>query len=251
MALTWSLRRKLLYSGTTIFVALLIVVFIWFKYFNVPPTCFDGRQNGNEIGVDCGGSCALLCVSQTSDPTVLWARAFPNGANTYTAAAYIHNPNAAGAHDVGYAFQFFDADNKLVQEKDGVMDIPPQQTVPVVEPMIYAGNRTIVRTLFSFANTPVWKRVPKGTIPELRVKSQTLSSDTKRLDATIANSSLVQNAPEVTVIAVLFDSQGIARAASKSLVPVVPSNSSEQVVFTWPQSTDNIARTEVTILPSF
>ena len=28
-----------------------------------PPSCFDGAQNGNELGVDCGGDCAAVCYS--------------------------------------------------------------------------------------------------------------------------------------------------------------------------------------------
>ncbi len=232
-------------------VAFFFVGYIWLKYFNDPATCFDQKQNGSEIGVDCGGVCALLCRQQVHDPIVLWSRAFPNGTQAYSAAAYIENNNSAGAHAVHYAFQFFDANNKLVLERDGVTEIPPVHIVPVVEPAIYAGNRTIVKALFSFSELPVWKKIPSDAIPNLHLAGQTLSANSSRLDATIENISLVQDAENVTLAAVLFDADGVARAASKSVVPHIDHRSSINVVFTWPQGLENIVRSEVTVLPSF
>ena len=251
MAISWSLRRKMLYSGATMLVALLIVGFIWLRYFNAPPTCFDQKQNGSELGVDCGGVCALLCSQQVHDPIVLWARAFPNGTQAYTAAAYIENNNSAGAHAVHYAFQFFDDKNNLVLERDGVTDLPPVHIVPVIEPAIYPGNRTITRALLSFSTLPVWQKVPANAYPPMRLSTQTLSADSSRLDATIQNTSLIQDATNVTVVAVLFDADNVARAASKSVVASIPHSSSVNVVFTWPQPVPNITRSEVTVLPSF
>jgi len=33
------------------------------QYFGVPSTCFDGMQNSDEVGIDCGGSCLNVCPS--------------------------------------------------------------------------------------------------------------------------------------------------------------------------------------------
>jgi hypothetical protein len=251
VAISWSFRRKALYSGTTALVALCIVWLIWFKFFDAPPSCMDGRQDADELGVDCGGSCSLLCQSQTQDPTVLWSRAFPSGVNTYTAAAYVKNNNRAGAHNVHYAFQFFDADSKLVLEKDGVMDIPPIPVVPVVDTGIYTGSRTITRTLFSLSDTPVWVKADQSISLPLKVTLQTLTPDGSRLDATIQNNSLTQDYSNLVVAAVLFDAQGIARASSKSLVVSLQHQANQKVVFTWPAGVPDAVRSEVTILPSF
>ncbi len=251
MTLSWSLRRKLVYSTVIFLISVACVAFIWFKFFSATPTCFDQEQNGVETGVDCGGACSLVCPLEARAPVVQWVRAFPNGNNVYTAAAYIQNNNGeTGAHAVRYAFQFFDADNKLVIEKDGIVDIPPVQTIPIIESNIDVGNRTISRTLFSFADLPVWQRVPHGSVPNIRIVSQTLSPDATKLTATIEN-VLLEDIPRVTVAAVLFDGQGVARAASKSTIPLLERASSATVVFTWPQSIEGIKRAEISILPSF
>jgi hypothetical protein len=64
------------------------------------------------------------------------------------------------------------------------------------------------------------------------------------------NDSL-EDAKKVTIVAVLFDAQGVARAASKSTLASLARKSSETVVFTWPGEFRDIARAEITILPSF
>lgn len=251
MTLSWSLRRRLMYSGGTLLVALCVVVFVWIKFFIVPPTCFDGKQNGDETGVDCGGSCALVCQSDVHPPVVLWTRVFPDGPHTYTAVAYVQNNNGeTGAYGVHYSFQLLDADNKLVVEKDGVMDIPPVQTIPIMAPAVDVGNGTVAHALFAFNDTPAWQRVPHGSVPALRVVSQTLAPDGTRLDATVENDSL-NDQSNITVVAVLFDDQDAARAASRSVIPALSSRSSTHVVFTWPQNVPNIARAEISVLPSF
>ena len=251
MTLSWGFRHKLMYSGVILLVALLAGLFIWFKFFTTTPTCFDGKQDGGEAGVDCGGTCALVCSGIASAPVVLWARAFQNGPQTYTAAAYIQNNNGeTGAHNVHYTFQLFDADNMLVVEKDGVTDIPPVQTTPIVEPTIDTGNRTVTHALFAFNDTPVWERVPHGSVIPPRIVSQVLAPDASRLTATIENDT-VTNLSNVGVIAVLFDANGVALAASKSVLPQLAGRATADVVFTWPQGVQYVARADISVLPSF
>lgn len=226
-----------------------LLLFIYERYFTSAPTCFDGKFNGNERGVDCGGSCALFCTADTRAPVVLWSRAFEVAPHTYTAAAYVQNPNpGAAARDVAYSFQLFDDKNLLVTERTGTINIPPVQTVPFIDPNINVGNRTVAKAIFSFSAAPVWSRV--GALPALRASNQYLSPDASRLSATIINDSIT-DANKVVVAAVLFDSGGVARAASRSTLSVVPRKGSQPVVFTWSGGVRDIVRAEITILPSF
>ncbi len=241
----------MLYMGVAGALALVALIFIWEYFFTAPPTCFDGKKDGNELGVDCGGSCALLCPSQTRDPLVLWARAFPNGPSTAAAAAYIENDNVnAAAKQVPYSFRFYDADNNLIIEHDGVADLPPLQTIPIVEPVVDVGNRVVARTLFAFSQPPVWYTVMPTSIPLVTVSNQELATDGSRLTAKL-NNGTIDDVHNLAVVAVLFDADNIARAASKSVIPVVSHQSSTDVVFTWSPGVPNIVRAEITVLPSF
>ena len=74
--MTWATRRRF------IIVLILVVVFggLAFWHFSsslfVAPTCSDHKQDGDEVGVDCGGTmCTVMCASQVSVPTVLTERA--------------------------------------------------------------------------------------------------------------------------------------------------------------------------------
>ncbi len=70
---SWSAKRKLVYA--IMFFSFVIIVvglptfFIWYQ----KPTCFDGKKNGDEVGVDCGGSCRLLCSFEAVEPDILWS----------------------------------------------------------------------------------------------------------------------------------------------------------------------------------
>ncbi len=251
MALSWSNRRKALYLGVLGVIVLIILILLYQWFFTAAPTCFDGKQDGNEMGVDCGGSCALICPASAHAPAVLWARAFRNGQSTYTAAAEIQNSNpGAGAKNVGYSFELFDADNQLVVERDGTVDLPPVATIPIIAPSIDVGNRTVTHALFAFTALPTWSAVPAGSIPAFGVADQNLAPDGSRLSATISNPSGL-NTSDITVAAVLFDAAGNAQAASQTTIASLPRQSSAPIVFTWPGGVPGIVRAEITILPSF
>ncbi len=249
MALSWSSRRQLLYYIVAGIVGLIILSFGWKVFLTTTPTCSDGIKNGSELGVDCGGSCSLICKNSAYQPRVLWARAFETDTHVYSAAAYIQNPNpGAGARAVRYSFQLFDENNVLVVEREGVTDLPPMNLIPIVETNMNVGLRTVARTLFSFSEVPVWNTI-SGSRPDLHLTGQQLEADGSRLSATLTNNSL-EDAGRVVVVAVLFDGDGIARAASKTTLTMAR-KSSQPVVFTWPRGTPNIVRAEMTVLPSF
>lgn len=251
MTLKWSVRRQLLYYVVAAIVAIFLSIVAWQTLFSATATCFDKRQNGGEAGVDCGGSCTLLCQETARAPVVLWARAFKTSPRAYTAAAYVQNQNTgAGARAVSYSFQLFDDKNLLVVEKTGVIDLPPVRTIAVVEPKVDVGNRTVARTQFSFSTLASWSRVAADAIVSVKVTDQQLSADGSRLSATLVNDTL-EDSSRITVVGVLFDQYGTARAASKSILDRIPAKSSQSVVLTWPFGVPDIARADIIILPSF
>ena len=228
---------------------LVVVLLVGLQLFSHPATCTDGIQNGTETGVDCGGSCAALCANTAQKPIVLWARTFPTSSKTVTAAAYIQNTNVgnhAGSYGVRYAFRLYDADNLLIVERDGVIDIPPQNIVPVVEPNIVVGERKVAHVFFDFSNEPSWEKISPASLPTIRLSNQYLSSDGLQLSAMVNNEGLY-SVHDLTVAAVLFGASGEAVAASKSLLPSVPAGGSQQAAFTWTIASQPV-RAEITPL---
>jgi hypothetical protein len=69
----WAFWRRIQYgAGFTTFCSL-VGTLIYFGFFYTPANCFDGFLNNNELGVDCGGSCTLICPFTVIPPKVVWA----------------------------------------------------------------------------------------------------------------------------------------------------------------------------------
>ena len=231
--------------------ATILLFALWQTFLTRTPTCNDGIQNGRETGIDCGGSCARICEGEARAPNILWARAFEVAPQTYTAIAYIENRNqGAGARAVPYSFRIFDDKNELVVEREGVIDLPPVGNIPVVFPNIDVGNRMVARTLFVFTGPGVWERVRADALPQVRITQQAVTADGTRLSGLIVNEGFTE-IRNLTVVGVVFDAAGVARAASVTRIDRIAAKGSEPAVFTWSRAVEGVARAEITILPSF
>src|SRR3989344_8146452 len=91
----WSRRRKRIITSLVFTGFILVVALPAYYLLYEPPTCFDKSQNKDETGIDCGGSCQLLCTSDSlpliihGDPQVLKVTG-----NSYEVVALFENPNA-------------------------------------------------------------------------------------------------------------------------------------------------------------
>ncbi|OGC85220.1 hypothetical protein A3F55_01370 [Candidatus Adlerbacteria bacterium RIFCSPHIGHO2_12_FULL_53_18] len=251
MTLSWSARRQLLYYAVGLVMATILLFALWQTFLTATPTCFDGSRNGSETDIDCGGSCAKLCEGEAKIPNILWARSLESAPQTYTAVAYVENrTEGAGARQVPYLFQIFDDKNELVVEQEGATDLPPVAVIPVVLPNINVGNRVVARTLFRFTAEPVWERVRVDALPQVRITGQQLAADGTRLSAVIINDGF-EDVRNLRVAGVVFDTEGVVRAASVTLIDRITAKASQPAVFTWGDALEGVARAEITVLPSF
>jgi hypothetical protein len=237
--MNWALRRQLFYVFIVILLALLIAFLIIFPQFNKPPTCSDGIQNGNETGIDCGGSCPNACLSQVIKPAVLWERAFEVVPGRYNAVAYIVNYNKTyAAEKVSYRFRFADENNIFIASRDGVATIPPGTSFAIFEPAIGVGNSIPVYTTFEFTSTPNWIQVSQDKINQLKIlfSNITLSGENTapKLSATVTNGSLFK-IPDLNVVSILYDTSGNAVSVSNTYLNELDPLQALDINFTWPQ----------------
>lgn len=233
--LSWSLRRQLLIAGIAILFVLFVIALPTFFVVYRAPSCSDGKQNQKEAGVDCGGPCSLLCKAAALQPIVHWQRVFPATGGVWNALAYVENPNlASGVRRIGYLFKLYDAGNILIAERRGETDIPPRKVFGIFEGGISVGERTPTRVAFEFTEAPPWDKTVSPN-PELRISDHALSRlDTSpRLDATLSNANLF-SVLNIEVVAVVYDGEGNAIAASRTQVGKLAPKTSVPLVFTWP-----------------
>jgi len=233
----WATRRRIFYILIVLAVLGLVGFLLISPSLNKAPTCTDNKQNGDETGVDCGGSCQLACVYQVNQIKIDWSRAFRVVDGRYNAVAYLENSNQNTAiNKINYRFRFADKDNVYIGKRDGSTYVPPSGKFAVFEPAIDLGNSIPVYTTFEFTEAPVWIQVAQEKIDQLKVlfsDIKLVNEDTSpALSATIKNTSLFQ-IPEVNVVAILYDASGNAVSASRTYLDVLQGEESSVVNFTW------------------
>lgn len=235
--MSWASNRKFTYlSGFFLFVGL-ILFFILYPIFHKDPTCFDGKKNGEETGLDCGGICQKMCPEDVSDPVVLWNRIFHVSYDSYNLLAYIENQNKNSAVvEVPYEFRVYDVDNKLIGRREGSTYIPPNQRFAIFEARFNAGEAIPKSVTFNFTGSFIWwKKNP--TIQTLPIKVDRITTgddlNSPTLNARVTNDS-IYDLPEFEVITILYDKEGNAVNASKTYKKGLKSNNSLNLFFTWP-----------------
>jgi Mg-chelatase subunit ChlD len=232
----WAFKRRLIYgAGMGVFLLVLGSLGYW-AFFYTAPTCFDGKMNGAERGVDCGGACALICAADVQEPKVLWAQSFEVVSGTYNAVGYVENRNLIeGTESLQYTFKLVDSAGATIAEKRGVTFLPPDSVYPIFEGRIETGGKIPARTFLTLEPVRAWEAFT-ATRDQFTVGSRTLKDvDARpRLDAEITNNA-IKDARDVEIIATIFDASGNALTASRSVVPLFEGRSKQMVTFTWPQ----------------
>lgn len=230
----WAFWRRVIYGGGFCLFWLGIFTTIYIVYFHVPPSCFDGRQNADERGVDCGGSCVRICAFDVVSPTITWGRAFPGNNGMYNVVAYVENKNrSAATPEMRYTISLYDASG-LIAERSGTTIVPPDSSYPIFEDRIDTNGRTPTQTFVEIEPSSLWVPAPNAA-SQFTISNRSLSGvDFKpRLNATIYNNDL-DEAKEVEVVATIFDRDGNALTASRTFVDRLDGLSSQDIVFTWP-----------------
>lgn len=198
-----------------------------------PPSCYDRKLNQDEIGVDCGGVCALMCPSQVRPLNTVWSRTLQASPSLWSAMAYVENPNSTGKVDnAKYRFIVYDRYNEVILEREGSMFITQGGIVPVFEGRIDPGDRIPYRTEFEWIEPLVWTKI--GDLYSVTVEEQVLSKNTEQPEIT---ASLVNKEPypleDVEVVAIVFDVNNNAIGISKTYVDMLSARGKSRITFSW------------------
>lgn len=234
--MNWGSRRKFKILGTIwVIIIIILGIFIYFKFLNKAPSCFDNIQNQDEVGVDCGGVCSLLCPAESRPPIVVYNRLFKAGPGAYSALALVENPNqGVYSRNMYYIFKVYDAKNILLFEVPGGTFVPPGRVFPIFEHSILTGNREASKITFEINNDAIqWE---KGQFKDLNIKVTNVNSqvvDTRsRITADIQNDE-VYAMKNMEVVAVVYDSEGNAHESSSTIIDYISPNDKTSISFTW------------------
>jgi len=252
--MVWAQRRKMTYMGGVLLFFGVIGLLIFRKVTNVAPTCFDHKQNGAEVGIDCGGGCLQYCPNELSDPKVRWARSFVVTPGIVHAVAYIeHSYPASSVRKAQYVFKLYDAKNSLIVERQGSTYLGPMGRTAIVETLIPVGNIDIARTQFSFVPPLPWERTsPTFSQVVIKTDRSVLENYTggTRLTVTLENLSRY-SFDALDTVAILYDTADNAITASKIVVPHIDAEGKVVIYFTWPQKIDTASVGRIEVIPRF
>jgi len=231
MAIPWTVKKQLTFLSVFILIvaAGMLLVFISLN----KPTCFDGKQNQAEEGIDCGGPCQP-CLGKIRDIIVVWSKVFKLDNGKYEAAALIRNPNLSLALPfVKYKIKLYDRKNILVAVREGETFINPGGEYVLFETNIDAGERSPVKAFVEFDKNLKWKKIERE-IPQIVVSNKSFTPlPSPRLSAEISNTSIFP-IEGIFAAAVVYDKDGNAVAVSSTKIKSIKGKSSYPVVFTWP-----------------
>ena len=248
---TWSTERKYAYFFAFIVVLVILVGIPVFLLFYKAPTCFDNVQNGNERGIDCGGSCSRLCPADFSAPRILWSYSTRVLPGVYNSLAYIQNPNnSVQAASLSYEFKIYDDQGILIARRNGTTFVPAGQKFAVFEPSIETGNRIPARTTFEFTGTPNW--VPGTILSKIHVLDTTLNQgDKPSAEVKVENASVDESFSNISAFIILYDKDDNRVSFSKTVIDSLAPTEKTSIYYTWPESfAANIVRTEVIFMKS-
>ncbi len=235
--MSWASRRQATYFSIVLFICGLIIFAILYPIISAKPTCVDGKINGDEVGVDCGGSCMRLCDSQVSEPVILWSRAFPVTGSVYNLTAFIENQNrTAAVEKISYEFRVYDTNNRLIGRREGTTFVPPNQQFAIFEPRFDAGQSVVRSVSFSFVGTHMWmKKNPTVQTLPIRASSVLFGDDagSPTMTAQLTNDS-IYDIPAFDVVVILYDKDHNAVSVSQTHKEKLPSNVTTSLFFSWP-----------------
>lgn len=243
---SWSTRRKYGYFTALVIVLVLFIGVPLFFLFYKEPTCSDGKMNGSERGIDCGGKCARLCPADFSANKILWSYSMKIVPGVYNALAYIQNPNqGAEIKSLPYLFKLYDAEGVLITQKAGSVYVPAGQKFVAFEGGLRTGERIPVKTTFEFTDVPAW-RVGKA-FTALHTLNVDLSQGTSpKADIKVKNDAVDRSFANIDTYVVLYDKDDNRVSFSKTVIEQIGPGESQTLYFTWPEAFErNIVRTEV------
>lgn len=152
-----------------------VVSLIYFAWLRSPASCFDNRQNQDETGIDCGGSC-IPCELKNIQPLVSDQVAFLPVGDRTTLIARVKNPNVHyGASEFDYAFRVYAPQGALLDTISGKSFVYGNQFNYLVNPALPLDPAKVGRVELVIQN-PEWRSEAEFAAPNVQVREQKIAA---------------------------------------------------------------------------
>ncbi len=244
------MRRRMGIIGViTAFFMVVVVLPYWYLHREIP-TCFDGKQNQGELGVDCGSPCAVLCRGQAKDLNLLWTKVFPVRQGSYDVVAYVENPNFdIGTDHFTYTATLYDADGQVITSRVSDDFVLPSERFVLFAGGMLTGDKIASKGSIEIEPNLTWVTTQKTGVSFSVSDKLLVGADQKPILTAMLHNDTPRLYRNVNVDAVIYDSKGNPIGVSSTRVEKIEPNGSEKLSFTWPDAFNYVAETEECELP--
>jgi Mg-chelatase subunit ChlD len=248
----WASRRRTIILLIIIgFFLLFVVLPYWITHKKVP-TCSDSKMNQNELGVDCGGACALVCPRGAKPLSIFWTKVFLVRSGVYDIVSSAENANfAIAAPSIPYVVKLYDKDGVVIAEKTGETYAKPNERFFIFDGNILTGTKIAVKGSIEFPKSFNWyTQVASLKEEKFAIENKLLTGVNRkpRLTAVLKNDtpSLYR---DIDITAVVYDTQNQPIAVSSTKVAKIEKYGSERLSFTWSQPFEYTSESEACEVP--
>lgn len=234
----WRTRRQLLTILVLIIFAGVVATGVYFLFLHERATCNDGKQNGAETGVDCGGVCAVVCRETAVPLKLVFSSAFEVASSTYNSVAVLENKNDyAGAVKFTYKLTLNDA-NGVIAERSGVSNVPVLKKFAIFESGIDTKGRVPTETTFEIIKEPVWRRdLKREARLSYSIDPLARGETNPIVNARVKNEDVFESG-KLGFTVMIYDDAGTPLALSHTTLDNLGAGSELPISFTWPKGYD-------------
>lgn len=231
----WSTKRKLMYTTVFVLIFAFFVGYFGYLIFSKEPTCFDGKMNGLEQGVDCGGGCNLMCLSTVSEVKVLWTKLSKIDSGLYDLAFMVNNPNKDSSPlNLPYLISVYGQSGEVIFENQGTFSFEPGKSTPVVVPSVYLEKMPSQMSV-RFGTSSFYKAYgeigDRVTVERISLNRQ-IDKDEIIVNVKDRTLRLIESFP---LIVVVYDNEGEIITTGYSKVFDLKGEEERDVSFVWPK----------------
>ncbi len=233
--------KKTIYG--ILYACVFVLIFFWIfgGFFRSDPTCFDGKKNQGEIGIDCGGPCTKCEITELQSlKQEGGVRIFSHDGNKVIALAEVLNPNESYSSDrFSYTFVVYNVRDREMERISGTDSVYALERKFLFEPRISSKFKDVQRIELVLSGES-WKKEYEMLKPDVVLSSglETKTEDGKvRVYGRIKNQGSVL-ASEIKITAILFDTYGVDLFPAQTIISNLGGLEERQFIVSFPDNKD-------------
>lgn len=231
----WAKKRKKIIYGILIAIILLFLTSIVIEKNFKKPTCFDKKQNGDEAGVDCGGSCNLVCKKEHGKIIKNWSKVIKISGNMYNIATSIENTDGENMLAVKYKMSVFSSNGVLIWSVKNMTRLRPLENKIIFNPYVNLGDNSVADAFIDILETTAYKKGGELYNKKTHIVSEKkyfIKNGIPTLEIKILNNAFFDS-KDLEIVAIMYDKNKNIINFSNSIIAPIKSKEERKIFLTW------------------